>query len=420
MSNPTELPDLDRLEALQRFGWCDIADRDFIERPDGEYVKLTDVLDLARRAQPEGEDGYTVDHRELAGKILSFSGISSRGSLEPGADPLADRLAEKLAGWGVKFAQPEGETRCVICGSAEPRTGTCGSDDPRALCKASGKPESEAPQAEMVADANRYVYLASTADWSAIEDLLRRSDAESATELKRDLDKLIDTRLKSAITLPLYTAPAAQHAESGAAAALDFDEWFNVHSDGVQLRHNKTVEELRAALAAQSQGAQASSLTTVPCPCCGEGSIVGCDECDGQGRIIVDKNDLAEHLAAQQAVAPGSLEGRLVSVDVSTSEDDGGNRIFAELTGEVGSDGTTLLAFEKSRNFSAPGTPEAPAGRDVKDAARYRWLRDHHIGDDPEAINLQPAKRSGLNAAVDAAIRAAQLDGGQEGSESNG
>ena len=63
---------------------------------------------------------------------------------------------------------------------------------------------------------------------------------------------------------------------------------------------------------------------------------------------------------------------------------------------------------------SAPGTPEAPAKRgDAKDAARYRWLRDHHIGDDPGAINLEPAKRSGLNAAVDAAMRAAQLDGGQ-------
>ena len=54
-----------------------------------------------------------------------------------------------------------------------------------------------------------------------------------------------------------------------------------------------------------------------------------------------------------------SLKGHIVSVDVSTGEHDAGNRIFAELTGETGSDGTTLLAIEQSRNFSKP-EGEAP------------------------------------------------------------
>jgi multidrug resistance efflux pump len=39
-----------------------------------------------------------------------------------------------------------------------------------------------------------------------------------------------------------------------------------------------------------------------------------------------------------------------------------------------------------------------------KDAERYRWLRDNHIGDDPEAIELTPAAQYGLDAAIDDAI----------------
>ena len=37
------------------------------------------------------------------------------------------------------------------------------------------------------------------------------------------------------------------------------------------------------------------------------------------------------------------------------------------------------------------------------DAKRYKWLRDYHIGDDPLSINLAPAKKRGLDAAIDAA-----------------
>ena len=51
-----------------------------------------------------------------------------------------------------------------------------------------------------------------------------------------------------------------------------------------------------------------------------------------------------------------ALAGRLVSVDVSTGDEDAANRIFATLTGETGSDGTTLLAIEQSRNFGAKRT----------------------------------------------------------------
>lgn len=48
-----------------------------------------------------------------------------------------------------------------------------------------------------------------------------------------------------------------------------------------------------------------------------------------------------------------------------------------------------------------------------KDAERYRWLRDYWIGDDPASINMDSANRRGLNAAIDAAMRAQAGEGGE-------
>ncbi|EON11949.1 hypothetical protein [Pandoraea sp. SD6-2] len=44
-----------------------------------------------------------------------------------------------------------------------------------------------------------------------------------------------------------------------------------------------------------------------------------------------------------------------------------------------------------------------------KDAARYRWLRDEFIGDDPDAIGLdRRSSRGGLDVAIDLAIEASK------------
>lgn len=59
---------------------------------------------------------------------------------------------------------------------------------------------------------------------------------------------------------------------------------------------------------------------------------------------------------------------------------------------------------------AAPQAPAAPAVD--ADGARYRYLRDEHIGDDPESINLPPGKKRGLDSAVDAAIAAQAKEGG--------
>lgn len=77
---------------------------------------------------------------------------------------------------------------------------------------------------------------------------------------------------------------------------------------------------------------------------------------------------------------------------------------------------------------SAPCTPEAPANQDAKDAARYRVLRQHVL---PHAVGIQmdrkPPARQPVEERIDLLCdivierrAAAQLDGGQEGSESNG
>lgn len=61
-------------------------------------------------------------------------------------------------------------------------------------------------------------------------------------------------------------------------------------------------------------------------------------------------------------------------------------------------------------DLAAPAAPAVDA-----DGARYRYLRDEHIGDDPESINLPPARKSGLDAAVDAAIAAQAAAKGEHG-----
>ncbi|MEQ6437177.1 hypothetical protein V8Z74_19420 [Comamonas sp. w2-DMI] len=56
----------------------------------------------------------------------------------------------------------------------------------------------------------------------------------------------------------------------------------------------------------------------------------------------------------------------------------------------------------------------AASAADALDAARYRYLRDEHIGDDPGSINLAPARKRGLDSAIDAAIAAQDAAQGGE------
>ena len=56
-----------------------------------------------------------------------------------------------------------------------------------------------------------------------------------------------------------------------------------------------TPEQLTAFQHLLAQGSAGSDLTTVDCPACKDGEA--CDECSGQGQIIVSRTDLAALLA---------------------------------------------------------------------------------------------------------------------------
>lgn len=73
-----------------------------------------------------------------------------------------------------------------------------------------------------------------------------------------------------------------------------------------------------------------------------------------------------------------------------------------ELSGEYHEDVNRLMAEVDSLTREAERqytTIEAYR----KNSERYEWLRDYHIGDDPESINLDSATKPGLDAAIDAA-----------------
>jgi len=80
-------------------------------------------------------------------------------------------------------------------------------------------------------------------------------------------------------------------------------------------------------------------------------------------------------------------------------------------------DGDDCAVFREPQDypFAATGwtplyTNPAPSVPDdvVRDAERYRWLRDEHIGNCPESINLSHGRKPGLDAAIDDAMLAAK------------
>lgn len=100
---------------------------------------------------------------------------------------------------------------------------------------------------------------------------------------------------------------------------------------------------------------------------------------DSDGAVLRFRSAVRRALRATggQAQAMDIAElvtGMSVSVDVSTGDDDAGNRYFGTVT-VIQEDlndkhGLTLLVQDAEPNF----TPQEPA--DARDAARYRWLRD--------------------------------------------
>ena len=326
-----------------------------------------------------------------------------------------------------------------------------------------GQPEGEAPQAilqVMEGEFGEYWMDAEKATFDA-------ANAEGIT------------------TRTVYTAPAAQHAESGAPAPdaerVDaivtglyrrFKDWSKrgFGADDVTWCEVKAdVIALIAAGAAES-GAPASSLTTVQCSCVAADRTPVCDDCGGQGRLIVGKHDLADHLAAQSQGAQAA-DAYLTCLSVACSFDHDSRERHAAMdcvravqaaqqAAAPGAEGKYAKALRNllldvecgildgdarreardlldSEDDSAPGTPEAPKppfpiSDDEMAALRRFWeCATDGEGYDVEKPMMQRLAEMGLVQRKSGAYymatefglyvlgeytmeRAAQLDGGQE------
>lgn len=129
---------------------------------------------------------------------------------------------------------------------------------------------------------------------------------------------------------------------------------------------------------------------------------------DGEPWVIAGKARLMlEALAAQQAAAPGP---KLMSYDEFFAE---ARRLGCKLPADV------CAALVAAPDYSAPGTPEAPKGS-IGDLTEFHGLLNWY--DNEASYGSINEGRNKLTEYIDkwASKRAAQLDGGQEGSESNG
>jgi len=308
MSNPTELPDLDKLEALAR-GLSDIRDQIMQDRVVSvvDVEDLIDRLALARRAQPEGEAPNLplklvdiTSHGHAGWANLIYTGEDCPGlpvaMLAPFFVPLFRRI---LAGTGkpeVEAPQAVAVTRAIAFGEAaryvddlqaegEILTFNVIADGIRSLAgatPAAQHAESGAPAVEVIEMLLGVAYRAfNVLDGAEETDgghVVDNADYAALSEAMDRLDELPDDQ-------PGYTMEAAAKAR-----------W-----------------ALRPILVAQSQGAR-----KVPEPSrrsrieCALRQIIDAD--DGQtltqdlidsGRAALAAKDGAP--AVQQAAAPGSL-----------------------------------------------------------------------------------------------------------------
>lgn len=82
--------------------------------------------------------------------------------------------------------------------------------------------------------------------------------------------------------------------------------------------------------------------------------------------VCTERDTLRAELEAIRAQEPDLndlLQGKLVSMDVSTGEDDAYNRVFGRvcevMLQSCGSEEDTILAIEESRNFASPAAKDA-------------------------------------------------------------
>jgi len=321
MSNPTELPDLDKLLTV-----CRVA-----------------LVSLAHAAEKYGI--YQTDYERFLAVVEEFA---------------------------TRRAQPESEARCVICGSTEARTGTCGSDDPRALCKTPA---------------------------ATLSPLCGAQNAESGAP---DKGELLTEAQREAITMALRKAWPAGFKDTPAKAMGQL-VW--------------EVETACIVAAAQSQGAQATMRK-----CSKFGHRCNCaTDCD--------PDNPHSSVAAHPAAAPSALHASIMNLPAQVERTVFANWSRAEQTAyNAGHRDARHAAAELALTAtpSAPGTPEAPSQFERGYFCAVSALLNED-GDSTYARSIfrqggDPSKADPLD--IERFIehglmpRAAQLDGGQEGSGS--
>jgi len=416
MSNPTELPDLDKLLTA-----CRVA-----------------VVSLAHAAEKHGI--YQTDYERFLAVVEEFA--ARRAQPESMVEQIAAVLMY-MDDNGVIAWRGTGDDEEDAIDEADAKARTT-SEVAKAVESLRAQPEGEAPQADWQSYAlnlravleRGYKSLASAA-------MCRTRDGEAAWYA-----------MGEALKLPI---PAAQHAESGAPAVVDalrayvkFAATRRVELGALSPEMESVDAQARAALAAQSQGAQATMRK-----CSKFGHRCNCaTDCDP------DKPHSS--VAAQQAAAYGALPvepPRMTTEEAHEYLVNFMERHFTDKTfhryirndqgNRQGLDGDFAWQMARALRLleaapSAPGTPEAP--KDERKGIELWRATLRACGELPEGYEVRIELENGcgmavwydaegerhvidgegylsddVNEAVDAAIqRAAQLDGGQEGSESNG
>lgn len=446
MSNSAELLDLDRLEALARAAdphgaghlvthyrlSANLKAEEAWRKAANPAAVLT-LIALTRRAQPEGEAPFgkcvtqemirAAEKASLETGALFADEIPMRQVLEAAFSLQTKAVKAAPSGW-VGIAMINGEQTSVAFRDEETaHSVSLEAPFPFWTSATKCKPEGEAPQAEPVA----YLHQVVCGD----------GEADQALSFAPDNFPLAGTLgYRSLSHQPLYTAPAAQHAESSAPAGTGrqlMDQWTGAakaleeratQAAAVKPWQQRVAEsgkrecadlavdclmaevaELRvllkrpmldedAYLAAQSQGAPSYQVFSH----------------DSGEWYAVDKaqyeraHDSCRRIAAQQAAAPGALDAdemtrlrRLIhalGMDGSTNASD--DQVRGLLFTTLGQ-----AAGKLERATGAPGTPEAPAA----------WM-DPNAGCVMDAF-LWQKDPSNPQYSVPVYTRAAQLDGGQ-------
>ena len=188
------------------------------------------------------------------------------------------------------------------------------------------------------------------------------------------------------------------------AAAEEIDRYYNgmmAWKKTAETKDRKLSNEIAGRVSDRIAARAALASLAESAPVVGTGAFeIAWDDAGGQGHEI-------NKIRARVWFEKGLLAQRAASVEAQepTEEMLNAARDWSVKKYGIGIGNDAAIGCWKAMASVAPvaGVPHIE-----RDAARYRYLRDHHIGNDPELINLEPVVPRGMDAAIDAAIAAQQ------------